>query len=179
MKEKVRQVKRDYAAQPLRPEISTQHPGKPQCVRRPSGTFIILGLVLGTLTVQGAMLGYLHWDESRTRMAGDSQVLWEASWELQPVGKPAQGAWVTGGNEAAFYPPPGWDNGLFSRTSDGVKARYEADSPYTLDALFGFLHQLGGRVPPHEKDHLHADLTPRRPGGGVIPGGNQTASRIP
>lgn len=115
-------------------------------VRRPSGTVLLLGLVLGALLVQGAVLGYLHWEDSRAHTAQGPMALWESVINAHVAGMTGAGQ-PTRDTGRAFYPPPGWDNGLLA---DPPAPTTEATrgNPFTLDALLSFLQQLGGQATP-------------------------------
>ncbi len=115
-------------------------------VKRTSGLCVVLGLIGGSLIIQGAIVGYYHWTDANKRADETNQALWQALIESQSKSSPTA-------NPPAFYPPPGWDGGLFSKNKAGeARATGNAAAPYSLDTVLEFLHQLrveDGTATPH------------------------------
>jgi len=109
-------------------------------VRRPSGYCIVLGLFGGVLLIQAAFLGYSHWADAHNVPDDESRALWQVLLESQrsaAAPKPAQ--------SPAFYPPPGWDRGLFSsKSADDSTNTAHGSTPYSLEGMLDFLRQLHG-----------------------------------
>lgn len=111
-------------------------------VRRRSGRMVIFGLLLGAGLVQAGLVVSFNWEDWQD--PGPVVTTWAPADPASQNPVPIQ----TGPRDA-FYPPPGWDDGLFSSAQDAdpVGAPYAQVGQPSFGELLQFLNGLQPAVP--------------------------------